>query len=53
MEVILLPLQEKEVIDKLYLACRTCYSTSTPCNMYKCLIEETYAGIDRREVKTS
>lgn len=51
MEVILLPLQEKEVIDKLYLACRTCYSANTPCNMFRCLREETYAGIDRREDK--
>ena len=51
MEVTLLPVNEKEVIDKLYLACRTCYNAGTPNNMYKLLLEEQYAGIDRKDAK--
>lgn len=51
MEVTLLPVNEKEVIDKLYLACRTCYNAGTPNSMYRFLLEEQYVGIDRKDAK--
>lgn len=35
MEVTLLPVDERDVIDKLYIACRTCYSAGTPNDNYR------------------
>ena len=35
MEVTLLPVNEQEVINKLYIACRTCYSAGTPNDNYR------------------
>ena len=34
MEVMLFPVDEEEVINKLYVACRTCYSAGEPQDMY-------------------
>lgn len=34
MEVTLIPVNEQEVLDKLYTACRTCYNAGTPNDMY-------------------
>ena len=34
MEVMLFPVDEEEVINKLYIACRTCYSAGEPQDMY-------------------
>lgn len=34
MEVILIPVNEQEVINKIYTACRTCYSVDTPNDTY-------------------
>ena len=38
MEVTLLPVNEQEVISKLYIACRTCYNAGTPNDMYKDMV---------------
>ena len=38
MEVTLLPVNEQEVISKLYIACRTCYNAGTPNAMYQDMI---------------
>lgn len=35
MKVTLLPLDKQEVINKLYVACRTCYNAGTPNDMWK------------------
>ena len=34
MEVTLIPVNEQEVINKIYTACRTCYSVGTPSDTY-------------------
>ena len=39
MEIKLLPVNEKEIITKLYVACRTCYNAGTPTDMWRELEE--------------
>lgn len=50
MEVTLLPVREQDVIDKLYIACRTCYSDETPNDMYYDNLDEP-ATIESNEKK--
>lgn len=39
MEIKLLPVNKKEIITKLYVACRTCYNAGTPTDMWRELEE--------------
>lgn len=50
MEVTLLPVNEQEVISKLYIACRTCYNAGTPNDMYEDMVA-TPATIENTEKK--
>lgn len=40
MEVTLIPVNETEVINKLFTACRTCYNAGTPNDMYRKVLSE-------------
>lgn len=40
MEVSVIPFNEVEVVDKIYTACRTCYTQGTPQEQYKLTQEE-------------
>ena len=50
MEVTLIPVNEQEVIDKLYVACRTCYTAGTPNDMYRlaALSEHTVESTEKK-----
>ena len=45
MEVSVIPFNEVEVVDKIYTACRTCYSQGTPQEQYKATQEEVTGAV--------
>lgn len=45
MEVSVIPFNEVEIVDKIYTACRTCYSQGTPQEQYKATQEEVTGAV--------
>lgn len=45
MEVSVIPFNEVEVVDKIYTACRTCYSQGTPQEQYRATQEEVTGAV--------